>query len=252
MKTDGENEFERELELFRGEIEAGLHALFTYLTVHATANEKPDISEKLNATPYFWRTVLYALQSTQFIVLGRIFDPNAEHNVHRLIKLAQKNVAIFSKGALAARKRAESDNADEWLPEYMTHVYEPEANDFRRLRAHVARKKKIYMGVYRDIRRKVFAHRELADREAINQLFKGTTIAEMKEIFVFLSKLYQAFWQLYHNGVKPILRQQPYSVKKFLSRQSKPWEPKTIQELVVKDTQFLLTDMIEFKVRLNP
>ena len=250
--ANGEKEFESELEVFRDEIETGLKVLFTFLAVHATAHDKPNIIAKLNAAPYFWRTVLYSLQSTQFIVLGRVFDSSSEHNVHRLIKSAQENTAIFSKDALAARKLAGSENAEEWLPEYMTHVYEPEASDFRRLRSHIAQRKKIYMGVYRDIRRKVFAHKELVDHGTINELFQSTSIAELKEIFIFLSKLYQALWQLFHNGRKPLLRQQPHSVKKLLARQSKPWEPKTLQKLIVEDTQFLLKDMIEYKARNIP
>lgn len=125
------------------------------------------------------------------------------------------------------------------------------ATDFRRLRKHVARRKKTYMDAYRDIRRKVFAHTEIADSSTIDELFRRTTIDELKEIFVFMSKLYQALWQMYHNGVKPILKQQPHSVKKLLTKKPKPWEPKTIQELIVRDTQFLLREMIEHKGSSN-
>ncbi len=251
ISVDTEKQFEQELDCFRNEIEAGIQTLFTYLAVHATAHGKPQIERKLNATPYFWRTVLYSLQSTQFIVLGRIFDTNSDHNVHRLLKLAQDNPSIFSKNFLAERKRKGSANADEWLPNYLKHVHEPDATDFRRLRKHVKHRKNTYMNAYRDIRRKVFAHTEVTDRPAIDELFRRTTIDELKEIFVFMSKLYQVLWQMYHNGVKPVLKQQPHSVKKLLAKKHKPWGPKTIQELIVKDTQFLLRDMIEYKENPN-
>ncbi len=250
---DAEKHFERELECFRSEVEAGIQTLFAYLAVHATAHGKPVIENKLNATPYFWRTVLYSLQSAQFIVLGRIFDsePKSKHNVHKLLKFVQDNPVIFSKNFLEKRKRKGSSNANEWLPNYMEDVYEPDAKDFRRLRKHIARRKKTYMGAYRDIRRKVFAHKEVTSREEIGKLFGRTTMDELKEIFLFLSNLYQALWQMYHNGRKPVLKQQAHSVEKFFANQPKPWGPNTIQERIVKDTQFLLRDMVESKGRPN-
>lgn len=142
MSKTPEKEFEQELECFRREIETGIHALFAYLSIHTTAKNRPSIQNKLNATPHFWTTVLYSLQSTQFIALGRIFDNNSPHNVYRLLKLVRENSDIFSKEALAARKHAGSDNADEWLPKYLKTVHEPDTTDFRRLRQHVSRRKK--------------------------------------------------------------------------------------------------------------
>lgn len=64
--------------------------------------------------------------------------------ITRLLSVAHANLGIFSKDALAARKRKSSSNAEEWLPEYLQTAYEPSSEDFRRLKRHVAERRKIY------------------------------------------------------------------------------------------------------------
>jgi hypothetical protein len=245
--VDAEEEFTRELTVFKGEVDTGIQALFAYLAIHATAHGKDRIQCKLNATPYFWQTVFSSLQSTQFILLGRVFDSDSKHNVHTLLQLAQTNLGIFSKEAFTRRRRKESANADEWLPEYLKHVYEPTQDDFRRLRKHVARRKNAYMGAYRDIRRKVYAHRELVSQPDLDALFSQTTISGLKGMVIFLSELHETLWELYHNGRKPVLRQQPHSLRRFMVGRSPRYMQGTLQERIVRDTQRLLTEMIHDK-----
>ena len=78
-----------------------------------------------------------SLQTSFFMVLGRIFDQDSKHNIDKLVKTAQENREIFSKGALAKRKTEQSNNADEWIDDYLKSVYEPTAKDFRELRKKV-------------------------------------------------------------------------------------------------------------------
>lgn len=73
--------------------------------------------------------------------------------------VGHKNLEIFSKDALADRKRRLSANADEWLAEYLRTAYEPTSEDFRRLKQHVAVRRRIYESNYKALRHAVFAHR---------------------------------------------------------------------------------------------
>ena len=107
-----EENFANELEVFRTEAESGIQYFYSYLAVHAVAGEHKEVHRLLNRAPLFWNIALGALQTSTFIALGRVFDQKSKHNVDRLLKIAQSNMAIFSKEALAGRKRNGSNNAD--------------------------------------------------------------------------------------------------------------------------------------------
>ena len=140
-----EADFARELEIFRTEAEAAIQFFYAWLAIHAVAGSNDSVTRALNQTPLFWNTTLGALQTATLVTLGRIFDSNPEsHNIGRLLRIAQDHLDIFSKPALAARKRQDSRNADEWLPRYLRDACEPTSDDFRRLKRHVARHRKIY------------------------------------------------------------------------------------------------------------
>jgi hypothetical protein len=129
-----EKKFTSELEIFRTEAQAGAQFLYAYLSFNSILSEKKSTLKIINRTPLFWNTSIGALQTSFFIVLGRIFDQKSTHNIDMLLKSAQDNIGIFSKEALADRKRRGSDNADEWIDDYLKNVYVPTAKDFRELR----------------------------------------------------------------------------------------------------------------------
>jgi hypothetical protein len=236
-----EAEFERELEVFRGETEGALQFFYAWLTVHAVAAEDRVVLRAMNRTPLFWNTTLGALQATTFIVLGRIFDPDTRnHSVSRLLSLAHANMGIFSRSALADRKRRQSANADEWLPEYLRTVYEPTTEDFRRLKRYVAERRRLYQSNYRDLRHLVFAHRSQTDEAQREALFARINIRELQKILAFLARLYEALWQLHFNGAKPTLRPQPYSVQRIRERPQPRHTPSRVQEKIVHETEQLL------------
>jgi hypothetical protein len=172
--------------------------------------------------------------------LGRIFDQKSNHNIDKILSVAQRHIEIFSKEALEKRKRAGSANAAEWIDEYMKSVYVPTAEDFRRLRKYVAKYRKIYETVYKDIRHKVIAHKELSNVDDIHALYAKTNIAEMQKLLIFVNKLYHSLWQLYHNGNKPVLRQMKYSTKRMIRAELPKWQSHHVQERIVADTVHFL------------
>ena len=118
------------------------------------------------------------------------------------MKTATEERAIFSREALAARKRAEGLSADE-ADRFVSDAFEPLMDDFKSLSTQIEEKREIYNARYRKVRNKVFAHTEVADIGKVNALLKGTTVDEMKALFAFLDALDNALFYLLHDGRKP-------------------------------------------------
>jgi hypothetical protein len=90
--------------------------------------------------------------------------------------------------------------------EYASDKYEPTASDFRGLRTEVKQRRKVYVARFRDVRDKIFAHKELSGRDEMNAVLAKATIDDLKMIVVFLHALHDALWELLHNGRRPELR----------------------------------------------
>jgi hypothetical protein len=236
-------QFERELEIYRSEITEGTLYFYTYLSIHAVAADHRTVHKLLNESPTFWNAILRSLQTSTFITLGRIFDPDPKtHNVDRLLRTAQKKTQIFTKEAFSERRQGTSTDPPEWLTEYLQTLYEPNANDFRRLRSHVSKWRKIYESNYRDLRRKLFAHKEVVEQSEVDTLFAQTKIRELQLLFAFLGSLHEALWQLLNNGRKPILRPRRYSLASMRKRPlPKGWVGTEQEHIVQECEKFLLT-----------
>lgn len=178
-----EKQFELELEVFRTEAEGAAQFFYAYLAVHAVAADHRPVHRLLNTAALFWNTNLGALQAAAFIALGRVFDQKSAHNVDRLLKIAQDNPKIFSKTALGLRKQGVAPTPPDWLPEYLHHAYVPAPVDFRRLRAHVHKYRRIYETKYKDLRHKLFAHKEVTERAEVEALFAKTNIRELQRLW---------------------------------------------------------------------
>jgi hypothetical protein len=236
-----EAEFEAELENFRREVEGGAQFLYAFLAIHAVAGDRPEVHALLNRAPLFWNTNLAALQSGIFITLGRIFDQRSPHNIDTVLRLAERNRGIFSKSALGSRKQGTSAHRPAWLDQYLVDAHEATRDDFRRLRGHVKKRRLLYERNYRDLRHKVFAHRELADPAAVTALFSKTNIRELERLFTFLSSLHEALWQLLFNGRKPVLRPLRYSVKRMRDLPSPSQHGNGVHERIVQETERFLS-----------
>ena len=234
-------DFEVQLELFRTEAESAIQFFYAWDSVHALAVRDEAIVRLLNQAPLFWNTNLGALQTSTLVALGRVFDPDPKnHSVTRLLALAHANLDIFSKHSLAQRKRKGSANADEWLPDYLKDVHEPSSEDFRRLKRHLSARRKIYEANYRPLRHKVFAHRSVATRIEVGELFARTNIREMQKLLVFLGRLHEVLWQLFFNGRKPTLSPARFSVKRILEQPSPNSKHGKLHERLIHETKAFL------------
>jgi hypothetical protein len=233
-------QFEHELEVFRTEAETTAQFFYGYLAIHAAAGAETSTYRLLNTAPLFWNTTLGALQTAAFVALGRIFDQDSAHNVGRLLQLAQRNPQLFSKAALAKRKQGADKRPPNWLNDYLKHAYEPKAADFRRLRGYVSKHRKIYLEKYQPLRHQVFAHRGLSDAQDISALFARTNVREMQRMLTFLMSFYEAIWQLFVNGHKPVLHPRRYSVARMRKRIAKNERGRSAHERLVHEAERFL------------
>jgi len=226
-----EKAFADELELFRKEAQGATQHFYSDLAVNAAVG-RAAVLTLLNRAPLFWNTTRAALQIAAVMAIGRIFDKSSRHNVFRLLRLAQDNRGMFSKTALAARRSAESPNAP-WLPDFIAKAYEPTAQDFRKMRARVNGWSRIYEQKYRDIRHSVYAHRLVTTQAELDSLFAKTNIREVQRMLLFLVQLYNALWELFVNGNRPVLRAARYSVLRMRRAPRPEWQSRGVQEIIV-------------------
>ena len=240
MKTK-EERFKHELEVFRTEVESGIQFFYTYEAINSVLRKNKQALKIVKLTPLFWCTNVGALQTSFFIVLGRIFDKDTrykKHTIDTLLQVTKEHSDIFSAEALEVRKREGSANADEWISDYMKDVYVPTDDDFKRLEKYVSKYRKIYEDRCQNIRHKRYAHKEVLNQDDAHKLFAQTNIPEIQKLLTFLNRLHEALWQLFHNGCKPTFRKTKYSVKSIMKKiQAQEWRSQDIQELTVQETK---------------
>ena len=103
------------------------------------------------------------------------------------------------------------------------------------------RRRQIYEARYRDLRRKVFAHKELTSEADVAALFAKTNIRELQRMLVFLGSLHDALWQLFFNGRKPILQPGRYSLTRMRDQPSPAEQRRGVQERITHETEAFLT-----------
>lgn len=207
-----EQDFIAELKNFDSEAQHAAFFLYSWLSIDHAASKSQRLLNRLNRTPTFWLTIRTALSSSAYITISRVFDQSSPHNIDRLCGLAQNNQEIFSRDALAARKRQDSPNEPDWLPHYLDNAYYPNPNDFRKLRRRIAESRRIFERVIRPARNQFLAHRQVIDREEVNRLYGQGTIMELWKLSKFLLQFHDVLWELLHNGRRPHFRPRRYSV----------------------------------------
>jgi hypothetical protein len=221
VTTSAERRFEKELEVFRTECESAAQFFYGYLAIHKVAKDQKRVYKLLNHAPLFWNTILGGLQTSAFIVLGRIFDQNSPHNVDKVLGFAQANVAMFSLVALRRRRLDGQSVPPNWLDEFLQEAYEPTKVDFRSLRKCVTKQRAVYNRVYGELRNKVYAHKIASDPAEVAALFSRTNVGEAKQMLMLLLKLHEVLWELYMNGRKPVLGQVRGGVHKRIGEEAK-------------------------------
>jgi hypothetical protein len=243
---DPEIEFKRELDVFGREVDEAIRSFYIPRTVHIVARTDRQLYSLLDKHAAFWNDALHALEVNSLIVLARIFDKDTRsHRIDRVLQLAHTHAGIFSKAALAERKRRQSPNADEWLESFLRDAYIPTARDFKKLQHSVNTRRVLFDRNYKEVRNKALAHK---DRSNLTAAFAKTSMRELEQILHFLYRLHDALLGLFDNGRKPNLRPARYSAKSILKLNPTLHRTFPEAEWITHETDRLLS----FLVGLNP
>jgi hypothetical protein len=188
-------------------------------------------------TPTFWLTHSAASQVAAYVCLGRVFDTNSRYNIDALLNSFEANLALFSKSALAERKRDGKAEDPPWLAAYLAKSHYPDAKDIARLRKKVAEYREIYDRAIKPVRHKYIAHREKQEHSEVQALFAQGKVRELWRMVTFLYTFYEALWQQFHNGSKAVLRPRRYSVKTIYFAKQHSSAP---HEAVIAETKALM------------
>lgn len=218
-----EADFKNLLDTLFKDTQAALRAYYALKAIHKAGSRNAKIRQRLNESSDFWNIVMYSLQSTYFIALGRIFDSKSPNNVHKFLKFCEDHIAVFSREALKERcKNRFADKRE--LEVYVQNAYIPTERDFHKIGRLLRNRRKKYQRHYETIRNKIYAHSELTSKVDIDQAFKNIKVGELEDILLFLQRLNSAIRMLFINGHKPAL-----------TRQRLPWK-----RGIINDTNKLL------------
>jgi hypothetical protein len=152
----------------------------------------------------------FALQTSFFIALGRLFDTRSDsHSIQKLVEATIANPQIFSKASLRQRKLKSMSfpgSEADWLEPSLQNAWEPAAPDLEPLRTTLQPFIDKYKSTYAPVRHKFFAHRAMGSEEALAELWDKTLITEINELLGFVDTLLHAIWNLAWNGVRPDLK----------------------------------------------
>lgn len=197
----------RMFHLIRGDIQAAIKSNYAYLTINNLAVTEPKLHQKINKFPDFWMLNAFALQTTFFIVFGRIFDNRPDsYSVQKLVKLTVANPSFFSRASLCERKRQASHisgSDPDWLVAYVESAWEPTSADLEPISIALTPHYEKFKKIYKPIRHKYFAHKSIESETAIKTLFAQTLVGDVNEILRFLHTLLWAINEMAWNARKP-------------------------------------------------
>ena len=187
---------------FQSELNIACSSFYAWKNIKKIAAEDNKAYHALNRNALSWNIILYSPQSTFFIATGRLFDLNRKaFSVRSFLRVYIENIGQFSKNALRERK-IKGSGTDElpWLDEYIEKSYQPNKEDFLKLKSEVSKRQKRYESTYKPIRDKIFAQKELNRIKRVDELFKKTEIGEIQDLLYFLYQTERIIFQLLYNG----------------------------------------------------
>jgi len=196
--------FSVQLEHLRREADAIAGYVYAEMTIHHAASRSEKLLSRINSTPRFWNIVLASLQSSAYISLARAFDEDGRYNLTNLVASMEADLAVFSRPALAERKREGTSIDPPWLAQYVANAHELSSMDIARIKKRVEMHKQVYRRAIRPARDKYIAHRIFEDQSTIQGLFAKGLANDLWRLSTFLLRLHRVLSQAYDNGRKPL------------------------------------------------
>ncbi len=205
MTAKAGNDVGELLRIFETEVNSAADTHFLFKHISRIANSQPAVLRALNSNVLAWGTIQYSLRISALTVLGRIFDDDANSlSAATFIRRCESNLDQFSAQAISSRKLSTVRSDELELREairgiaYEAHV--ATATDFEALTHYLAEPTQIYNEVYKPIRNKLVAHRDLRAIIDPSILEVDAKHGQLDDMVIRLLQVYLSIWQLFHNG----------------------------------------------------
>ena len=213
-------DIERLQATFESEVTIVTQSFFVWKAINNIAANDRKIHSGIYPQALVWNITLHSLQTTFFITMGRLFDEDSEAlSINSYLSKCQAHLDQFDEAHLRARKvkTSNQDSPPPWLDEYMRNITPPSAADIRALKKKSKSFKSRYNRIYKPIRDKVMAHRELSTLDNLGGLFEGALIYEIEDTICFFNQLRQVIWQYLYNGRKTELSDHPFNEEAYVT-----------------------------------
>jgi hypothetical protein len=200
-----EAEYWQNYVVIRDDVDAVIRCFYVYFTIHKFAQEDSDIYESINRGALFWKTLLYGLQTSYFIVSGRIFDDASDAcSIHKLLSSTVAHPEFFSRTAFVARRKRNSRGKNtDYLDKFAVQIWEPTVAELRAIRKTFNSCIKKFKIVYQIIRSKIYAHKILTANTDVSELLSKGNMNEIEDIIYHLWNITETLQDLWHNGCRP-------------------------------------------------
>jgi hypothetical protein len=234
------------LETFQTQVGEATQFLYIAHAIDELAARNQEVLQLLNDTPHFWLTIKVGLQNSAILTVGKIFDQASDaHSIHKLLKYVYENrQTVFSKTALAQRKKQMAPEIADVLAEYMRGVHEFKQSDIQRVSCLLKKYRRIYFEQFHDIRTNLIAHTLVVDPAEIAALYAKTNRRELEKCVRFLNQLSNALWHLYYNGTLPRIRPMRHSTVVLVAMPLKRLRRGSTQENIVRETRHCLNTLL--------
>ena len=206
---------------FESEVNAVCWSFYTWKNIKKIAANDEKTHHALNGNALSWTIILYSLQSTFFITIGRLFDTDKRSfSARTFLKECSENVDQFTKNALRER-RIKGSEADKlaWYDEHIIEKsYQPNKEDFLKLKGEVSKKQKQYNSIYKPIRHEIFAHKDIERIKYVDILFKKVKIDEIQDLLYSLYQIKMIIRELLENGIWEKIGYYPFNEEKFVMK----------------------------------
>lgn len=232
--------FEAQLRNFDQEATVVAQYVYGEMAVQYAASRSKALLQQLNEAPEFWLACAAAFQTAEFVALARIFDRKSKFNLGALVDSMERDLQLFQRDELAARKRGDQNADPEWLDDYLNEAHYPTPTDVARIRTMVARRRSAYERAIGPARNKYFAHRERHGHANVQALFANARVKDLWLLSRFLVNLHQALWDQLHNGRRVELPRTRFSVRSLYQSKELGSAP---HERIVSDVKKLMAKL---------
>ena len=247
MLTSAEQKFEDILATLSEHIAQASQFWFAGSTINESSKQ-PKVVNAIQLTPGFWVCARRALEDQAIVAVGKIFGHRGANptNLDRFFEvLRSSRSTVFSKAALAARKRRMASLSDKHFADFMRSARAITEQDINRLHTISKRHRRTYETQFAAIRNRHIAHFDLMTAAERNEMFAKTHIPDLEKLIAFLNQFREAVRGMYYDGRKPVLRRMRWSVRSLVAKKVRELSRIPDHEFAVVETRkamFLFTE----------